>query len=133
MWNNTNPAEIYSGTTWELLPDNKFIKTGATPLQQGGSNSIKLTKANLPAEKLQVETVSISIAPHSHTVNVGMRSGYQDRYGNTAGYVGGSGAKTNEVSAKSNDIAPYTQNLGNGTPLSINPEHITVRAWKRLT
>lgn len=133
MYNTSNPAELYPSTTWELLPSDKFLKTGNTPLTQAGSNSVSISKANLPAEKIQVETVSISIAPHSHTVNVGMRSGYQDRYGNTAGYVGGSGAKTNEVSAKGNDIAPYTQNLGSGTPLTINPEHITVKAWKRLS
>ena len=62
-----------------------------------------------------------------------MRTGYNDRYGNTAGYVGGSGAKTDEVVIKCNDIAPYTQTLGNGTPISINPEHITIKAWKRLS
>lgn len=133
MYNNTNPAELYNGTTWELLPSDKFLKTGNTPLTQAGSNSISITKANLPAEKIQVETVSISIAPHSHTVNVGMRTGYHDRYGNKAGYVGGSGATTNEVSAKGNDIAPYTVAMGNGTPLTINPEHITIKAWKRLS
>ena len=133
MYSNTNPAELYSGTTWEELPENKFIKTGAIPLQQGGSNSVTIAKANLPAEKVQIETTSISAGPHSHTVNVGMRTGYNDRYGNTAGYVGGSGAKTDEVVIKCNDIAPYTQTLGNGTPISINPEHITIKAWKRLS
>lgn len=29
--------------------------------------------------------------------------------------------------------SPYTETLGRGTPISINPEHITVKAWKRLT
>ncbi|MCF2626271.1 hypothetical protein I6E17_08910 [Fusobacterium perfoetens] len=32
-----------------------------------------------------------------------------------------------------NSASPYTAQMGSGTPLSINPEHITVKAWKRLS
>ena len=27
--------------------------------------------------------------------------------------------------------SPYTTAMGSGTPISINPEHITIKAWKR--
>ena len=31
------------------------------------------------------------------------------------------------------NASPYTQALGSGTPLIINPAYITIRAWKRLS
>lgn len=135
MYNTSNPAELYPNTTWELLPSDKFLKTGATPLQQGGSNSIKLTKANLPTEKLQVESFSLTTSPHNHTFPG--RGNYVDNSGVVyAGGIGGGSytIKTSSVDSMSTSPAsPYTTAMGNGTPLSINPEHITVKAWKRLS
>ena len=155
MGNNTNPAEIYSGTTWELLPDNKFLKTGSTPLQQKGSNSVSISKANLPADKLQVESFSLTRG----TMDIiGSISALDEDWGlvenpiaigafyagtSRAGYIG-----TGVPNRPSSDLAfqasrswtgstssasPYTTNMGNGTPLTINPEHITIKAWKRLS
>ena len=152
MGNNTNPAEIYSGTTWELLPDNKFLKTGTTPLQQGGSNSIKLTKANLPAEKLQVESFNLTRGTMDITGNINGNYGepHNPQYKpsgafyKTDGYtkVNDSGWKylgayafqaSRSWTGSTSSASPYTAQMGNGTPLTINPEHITVKAWKRLT
>ena len=59
MYNNTNPAELYSGTTWELVTSDKYIRTGNTALQTGGSNSISIGKENLPNIKLQVESFQL--------------------------------------------------------------------------
>lgn len=59
IYNTSNPVELYPNTTWKLLPNNKFLKTGSTPLQQNGSNSIKIIKANLPAEKLQIDSFQL--------------------------------------------------------------------------
>ena len=148
MGNSTNPAEIYNGTTWELLPNDKFLKTGSTPLTQAGSNSISVSKANLPAEKLQVEPFSLTRG----TMDI------------TGGFVGGSGNSYTHgaflyektvpsrefITGEQNDpytsfvasrtwtgttssASPYTSAMGSGTPISVNPEHITVKAWKRLT
>lgn len=131
MWNNTNPAEIYSGTTWELLPDNKFIKTGSTPLEVGGNNLIPILKENLPSEKLQIDSFSVVTKPHTHK--------YRARLGNTgdldAGkWAGGTTSTTQEGGGgETSSASPYTSAMGDGTPISINPEHITVKAWKRLT
>ena len=36
-------------------------------------------------------------------------------------------------SGSTSSASPYTATMGSGTPLSINPEHITVKAWKRLS
>lgn len=148
MGNSTNPAEIYDGTTWELLPNDKFLKTGSTPLTQAGSNSISVSKANLPAEKLQVEPFSLTRG----TMDI------------TGGFVGGSGNSYTHgaflyektvpsrefITGEQNDpytsfvasrtwtgttssASPYTSAMGSGTPISVNPEHITVKAWKRLS
>ena len=153
MYNTANPAELYAGTTWELLPDNKFLKTGSTPLQQAGSNSVKITKANLPAEKLQVES-------HSHTRGTMEITGSINSAGRGAVFGGISGAfngssgnyevvglggtypnqykninfnASRTWSGSTSSASPYTTAMGSGTPLSINPEHITIKAWKRLS
>ncbi len=134
MYNTSNPAELYPNTTWELLPNNKFIKTGSTPLQQAGSNNISISKANLPAVKVQLESFSVTTQPHKHNIDTGAGSGVSGtkvssyRSGGTTilTTLEGGGANTGTAS-------PYTQNLGNGTPITINPEHITVKAWKRLS
>lgn len=119
------------------MPNDLFIKTGNTPLQQAGSNSIKLSKANLPAEKLQVDSFSL---------NVNVTSAYA-KIGEDGGVVGGASARAIaghsgqrifnknfiEVTANSGTASPYTQNLGSGTPFAINPAHITLKAWKRTS
>ncbi|MCF2626277.1 hypothetical protein I6E17_08940 [Fusobacterium perfoetens] len=150
MYNTSNPAELYPSTTWELLPDNKLLKTGSTPLQQNGSNSIKIAKANLPAEKLQVEKTSVSGINHYHyminTDTTGSLTitgtGYLAKVGSFGGYGNYNLAttsrtptlsKTSDSGSGTSYVSPYTTNMGNGTPISINPEHITVKAWKRLS
>lgn len=150
MGNNTNPAEIYSGTTWELLPNDKFLKTGSTPLQQAGSNSISISKANLPADKLQVESFNLTRGTMDITGNFGWKNYGLHNYADGAFKITGSSSSTfqglNGSSPGSTDFqasrawtgstssaSPYTSAMGNGTPLTINPEHITIKAWKRLS
>ena len=156
MGNNTNPAEIYPSTTWELLPENKFIKTGATPLIQAGSNNISVSKANLPAEKLQIDSFQLGKGTQeiTGTFRTGTRKvdSYSDNstgafsttgYGGSANaFMGGNNVRhyqdfsftaSNSWTGMSTSASPYTTNMGNGTPLTINPEHITVKAWKRLS
>lgn len=139
MYNTSNPAEIYPSTTWELLATDKYLKTTTgTPLSTGGSNSFTISKANLPAVKVQLESFSVTTQPHTHPIYGGEgRNGIagfvadylQSR--STTGYKlcdtqNGGGANTGTAS-------PYTQNLGSGTAISINPTYITIRAWKRLS
>lgn len=146
MYNTSNPAELYAGTTWELLPDNKFLKTGSTPLQQAGTNSIKIAKANLPTDKLQVEshsmtrgTMDITGTFEPHSYNTKPTGAFTET--NVGGPEQGgawSGCRVNFTASRSwtgstSSASPYTTAMGSGTPLSINPEHITIRAWKRLS
>ena len=120
------------------MPNNLFIKTGNTPLQQAGSNSIKLSKANLPAEKLQVDSFSLTTQTHKHPIYGGEGSngtnGFVADYLQSRSSTGKkicdaqSGGGTNTGTA-----SPYTANLGSGTPLTINPAHIILKAWKRTS
>ena len=143
MYNNTNPAEVYAGTTWELLASDKYLKTTTgTPLSTGGSNSFTIQKANLPAVKIQLESFSVTTQPHKHTIGSEVRWD-EHLWANSRRYLNagqnnydvkdttdpcGSGGGANTGTA-----SPYTQNLGNGTAISVNPTYITIRAWKRLS
>lgn len=145
MYNTSNPAELYPSTTWELLPDNKFIKTGSTPLQQAGSNSIKIAKTNLPAEKLQVESHSMTrgtmditgtaaVEPASCTGAFYKNS--ETKESNVSGWKNSNFIHfqaSRSWTGSTSSASPYTGQMGSGTPISINPEHITVKAWKRLS
>ena len=151
MWNNTNPAELFSGTTWELLTAGKYIQSGSTALSTGGSNSISISKANLPAVSIKVNNFSLTQGSHGHRVRgtngydgncVGIaNTGYSDvSFGGT-----GIGNKSYVENSTSGNIliekaqpsigtaSPYTENLGSGTALNIQPEFITLKFWKRLT
>ena len=146
----TNPATDFLGTTWQEIPQNKFLKTGNTPLQQSGSNSIKLTKANLPTDKLQVESHSMTrgtmnitgyINYVAHDLDHGMNSGgaFRNSHKGT-GNAGGRGpcnAVTFDASrnwtGSTSSSSPYTTAMGSGIAITINPEHIIIKAWKRLS
>ena len=145
MYNTSNPAELYPNTTWELLPDNKFIKTGSSPLQQAGSNSLKITKANLPNISLKVNSFSVTTPDHNHNLR-GYGGGDLRTLMGESPCIGGisgsgrfsTGTQVNNTMQKSNGgstgtASPSTESLGSGTPITVNPEHITVRAWKRLS
>lgn len=140
-YDNKNPAELYVGTTWELLTSGKYIQSGSTALSTGGSNSVSISKANLPAIKVQLESFSVTTQPHRHEEGSGhyatgkfghisdtsVRRNTGDDRSVVRNYTStDSGANTGTAS-------PYTQNLGNGTALSIQPAYITLKFWKRLT
>ena len=139
MYNSTNPAELYSGTTWELITSGKYIQTGNTPLSTGGSNTISIAKTNLPNVKLKVDSFSLTTKPHTHDLgplNDQKSSGtymtmqYQSwRTPNKGNYwitQEGGGQNTGTAS-------PSTETLGNGTAINVQPTYITLRFWKRLT
>ena len=145
MYNSSNPAEIYSGTTWELLATDKYLKTTTgTPLSTGGSNSFAISKANLPAIKIQLESFSVTTQPHTHNLHVmGCTNQganiHQNAVHTDNEYHGQVDLRTDWNYAKSGggantgSASPSTESLGSGTALSIQPEYITLKFWKRLT
>ena len=158
MYNTSNPAELYSGTTWELLTTDKYLKTTTgTPLSSGGSNSFTIQKANLPAVKLKNDTVSATIPVHFHYEFADERStpviysqknisstqyarrtvwreGWAESYNMSGTSVNATVGKTsNNGSGNTGSIFSYTETLGSGTAITVNPTYITIRAWKRLS
>lgn len=151
MYNNTNPAELYSGTTWELLASDKYIRTGATPLSTGGSNFVNIGKVNLPNIKLKIDSFTIT---RGSTNITGWTNIWSEHFGNTnsggalytssintsraSGANNGNSARLHIDASKSwsgtfGTASPNTESLGSGTALSIQPAYITLKFWKRLS
>ena len=144
MWNETNPTSLYLGTTWELISEGKHIKTGSTALQTGGSNSITLTKDNLPKTKVSIDTFSVTVSPHYH--NEGHACWEDDPNAFGKDWTGGAGSiqhrettktlryRTSTAGGGSTSTAnPQTSALGKGTAITIQPEFITLKFWKRTS
>ena len=143
-YDNKNPAELYPSTTWELLSSDKYIRTGTTPLNRDGSNSVTISKANLPNIKLKVDSFSLTTQPHTHNLHVmgctnQVANIHQNAVHTDNEYHGQVDLRTDWNYAKSGggantgSASPSTESLGSGTALSIQPEYITLKFWKRLT
>ena len=152
---NSNPATLWLGTTWEkqegrfLLGSSSSYALGST----GGNSTITLTKANLPATKLQLDSFSLGRGTQEIT---GRTFGFTNWvYSNTT-----SGAFTQTGSVGSKDVpggenwqslyamdftaskswtgmstsaAPYTTNMGDSTPFNNMPPYLICNIWKRLS
>ena len=134
-YDNKNPAELYPSTTWELIASDKYIRTGNTPLQIGGSNSVSILKEHLPNVKLQVSSFAMTTSPHNHGIKSG--GGFNDatpKYNNgNSHYSWGTTLYTNNGGGQNTGTAsPSTETLGNGTPLSIQPTYITLKFLEKI-
>ena len=132
-YDNKNPAELYPGTTWELLASDKYIRTGDTPLSTGGNNSVSILKENLPNTKLKIDTFSMTTEPHTHRYTTKSSDPYVDVGSGYHCWYSEKEVETQPSSPNTGSASPYTENLGSGTALNIQPEFITLKFWKRLT
>ncbi|YCU95995.1 hypothetical protein ABF214_04535 [Fusobacterium sp. THCT1E1] len=112
----------------------------------GGSATTTLTKANLPATKLQLDSFSLGRGTMEIT---GAFDGVNNQYGyaNGAFYKGGSSAgagsgggdtgvqfqASRSWTGMSTSAAPFTTNMGDGTPFNNMPPYLVCNVWKRLT
>ena len=141
MWNETNPTSLYLGTTWELISADKYVKTGDRALQTGGNNSISIQKANLPNIKLKVDSFSLTTQQHDHPATVYWGDGWNDDHPNgTTFSTAGAGcsntntARTGKSGGQNTGTAsPSTEALGSGNAITIQPEFITLKFWKRTS
>ena len=133
--NNTNPTSIYLNTTWEELPFDIYIKSGVNALKTGGSSSVTLAKDNLPNIKLKVDSFSVTTQAHTHTIagNFGGVQTYWDDAWTTLMRSGGSTATSSAGGGNTGTASPSTETLGSGTAITIQPEYITLKFWKRLS
>ena len=150
MWNTSNPAEIYTNTTWELLATDKYLKTTTgTPLSTGGSNSFILQRLIYLQQNCKL-IVFHSRGTMNITGNVAIELGkhisggafYIDQINSINNNSGAPDGSTDDMlnfdasrtwSGSTSSASPYTQNLGSGTAITLNPSYITIRTWKRLS
>nr|WP_308008761.1 hypothetical protein [uncultured Fusobacterium sp.] len=140
----------FLGTTWEKIEGRFLLSTSGSGRseQTGGSNTVTISKANLPNIKLQVDSFSLGKGTQEITgsFNPGGNRMYAD---NKVFILGNGGQGSNSGAANdsynitfkasgnwtgmSTSASPYTSSLGSGTPLDITPAYYTVHVWKRLT
>ncbi|WP_289103824.1 hypothetical protein [uncultured Fusobacterium sp.] len=147
-----HPATRFLGTTWIKLEDVfiKGTKSGEVSGQTGGSNTVTISKENLPNIKLQIDSFSLgkgtqeitgqfTAAQHKRLISTGAFSTVAQFSSGFDGAGNYNDIKTIDFKASkswtgmSTSASPYTSSLGSGTPLDITPAYYTVHIWKRLT
>ena len=140
----------FLGTTWEKIEGKFLLSTSGngTSGTTGGSNTVTISKANLPNIKLQVDSFSLS---STNTYISSMRGIFggsssrgpvtvtapgespQLRTGASNGSDEGIRITQSNKSLNTGTASPFTETLGSGTALDITPSFYTVHIWKRLT
>lgn len=131
----------FLGTTWEKIEGRFLLSTSGSNVSgaTGGSNTVTISKANLPAVKVQVDSFSLTTAKHTHPIGPNNRrdnagTNLSPQYGDWRTTVAGSYWITQSGGgANTGTASPYTSALGSGTALDITPAYYTVHIWKRLT
>lgn len=151
---NSNPATIWLGTTWEKIEDRFLLGASSSYAlgSTGGNSNITLTKANLPATKLQLDSFSLGRGTQEITGQISWTSGLEglgtsgaftavktssEWNGHSTSWQSGN-TKLNFAASRtwtgmSTSAAPYTTNMGDSTPFSNMPPYLAVNIWKRLT
>ncbi|WP_435952753.1 phage baseplate protein [Dryocola sp. BD626] len=151
----TNPNVTWPGTTWARIPGaGKTIRlantTGSDVLQQGGSDAITLSTANLPTHFHTVDlktgqfdhgTKSTGEDNHSHTVPLksigrltgGSYDGSSDdivstQSTNTSNYKH---AHTVAIGAHDHPVKGNTGNAGAGSEFTIANQYVKLAGWYR--
>ena len=73
----TDPSERYTGTTWKLIEEGRYIRTAGTNYPAGsysGSNEVTLKAENIP-EHTHAATLSAE-GNHNHTASIGNAGGH---------------------------------------------------------
>lgn len=158
--NATNPSTVWLGTTWQKIEGRMLLGTsgGGASKATGGSNTAKLSTANLPSH-----THSASQSAHTHsrgTQNItGSISPFRSRYGGSPSSSGAftytqpsatmaaQGAATDSLNiaihftasrnwsgaTSSAQPAVTVGATGSGSAFSILSSYYTVHMWLRLT
>ncbi|MGX4747959.1 phage baseplate protein [Morganella morganii] len=151
---NKNPNSLFPGTKWSYIGENKTIRlansSGNNVLSSGGSDSITLTTAHLPAHShsFSGSTSSFdygtkttnSTGAHTHTYQTlqyqkgnshdvgGGNSGYETRTTSSAG----AHTHTIAIGAHSHTVSGTTGNTGNGSSVSVINAYIMLMGWYRI-
>lgn len=145
--NTTNPATLWLGTTWQEITDafTKSVSSNENVGQYAGSHTVTLTKDNLPAASLKINSFSMSINPHKHKIygyafgEIPNKYGINDNRTDGAFQTGPTNCnamdKVCETAGGGNTgtASPVTENMGTGKAIDIKPRHYLVKKWQRLT
>lgn len=145
----------FLGTTWEKIEGRFLLSTSGSNAsgQLGGSNTVTISKANLPAVKVQVDSFSLGRGTMNITGTFNARAMTGSTGTGTGAFTFDSGtalltsmsydqSKTSygfsfdaskAWTGISTSASPFTSSLGSGTSLDITPSFYTVHIWKRLT
>ncbi|WP_427864925.1 phage baseplate protein [Providencia stuartii] len=151
---NKNPNTLFPGTEWQYIGENKTIRlaaeSGANVLTTGGSDSITLTEAQLPAHNHSFSATTSSFdygtkttnttGSHVHGIN-GEDSGsggsnFGRGNGNARTITGikaaGNHAHTVAIGAHTHTVSGTTGNEGGNTAINITNAYIMLMGWYRI-
>ncbi|HCR3337225.1 TPA: phage tail protein [Morganella morganii] len=152
---NKNPNSLFPGTKWSYIGENKTIRlansSGNNVLSSGGSDSVTLTTAHLPAHSHSFSgstssfdygtKTSTSGGAHTHpysTLNYNTGSGYDVGGNANSGWntrtTSSAGAHTHNITigAHTHTISGTTGNTGNGSSVSVINAYIMLMGWYRI-
>ncbi|HGY2266078.1 phage baseplate protein [Morganella morganii] len=152
---NKNPNSLFPGTKWSYIGENKTIRlansSGNNVLSSGGSDSVTLTTAHLPAHSHSFSgstssfdygtKTSTSGGAHTHpysTLNYNTGSGYDVGGNSNSGWntrtTSSAGAHTHNITigAHTHTISGTTGNTGNGSSVSVINAYIMLMGWYRI-
>lgn len=137
---NVNPNTTFPGTTWAQIVDGRQVRAAENAAAigtTGGSDTVVLAEANLPAHTHTVATHSHTIATHSHTIaqhdHLVDSHAHKMTHGHTASSVA-DGAHTHFIANSAPDtgdsrLSPLL--ASNHLMISISPDRVD-RAGYRL-
>ena len=148
---NKNPNSLFPGTKWSYIGENKTIRlansSGNNVLSSGGSDSITLTTAHLPAHSHSFSGSTSSFdygtkttnttGAHTHTYNDNYVAGSAgpngagDRKGPRQTESAGNHNHTVAIGAHSHSFSGTTGNSGSGSSVSVVNAYIMLMGWYR--
>ncbi|EOG1931296.1 hypothetical protein ACQFZT_000347 [Providencia stuartii] len=153
---NKNPNTLFPGTKWQYIGENKTIRlansNGDNVLKTGGSDSITLTEAQLPAHNHSFSATTSSFdygtkttnttGAHTHSVTISKSTGYGS--GSNSPYTlgpitevnttsDGNHAHTVAIGAHTHTVSGTTGNKGSASTISVTNAYIMLMGWYRIS
>ncbi|MEY1634353.1 phage baseplate protein [Morganella morganii] len=151
---NKNPNSLFPGTKWSYIGENKTIRlansSGNNVLSSGGSDSITLTTAHLPAHSHSFSGSTSSFDYGTKTTNTTGNHTHawgspMQKAGGSNQPVGSSGSSWSNTSAAgdhshtvgigahTHTISGTTGNTGSGSSVSVVNAYIMLMGWYRIS
>lgn len=154
---SVDPNERYAGQSWVRVPGvGKTIRLAAADdldlLAEGGSDSVTIAKANLPATALSLTGTASSVdlgtktaaaaGGHTHAIDSGTGVGdvttnftNGDAVAGTQVNTSSAGSHTHDVvlGSHSHTVSGSTENMGSGTALNVTNQFVKLAAWYRVS